>query len=54
MVAGPVVLIIRLNKVCTLSQSKSLPNDFLILILSHIYELFEISGLIVSLFTSIS
>lgn len=28
MVAGPVVLIIQLNKVCTLSQSKSLPNDF--------------------------
>lgn len=28
MVAGPVVLIIRLNKVCTPSQSKSLPNDF--------------------------
>ena len=28
MVAGPVVLLTRLNKVCTLPQSKSLPNDF--------------------------
>lgn len=63
MVAGPVVLLIQLNKVCTLSQSKYLPliqkkkNLSLyqmILILSYIYELYEIYGLIASLLTSIS